>query len=62
MRRGTKRSLGSAIMLIGTATTTMLEVTVKGQPHPETGYVIDLGELKRILHEAIVLTSAIIAI
>jgi 6-pyruvoyltetrahydropterin/6-carboxytetrahydropterin synthase len=32
----------------------VLEVTVKGRPDPETGYVIDLGELKRILHSAIV--------
>jgi len=31
----------------------VLEVTVKGRPDPETGYVIDLGELKRILHEAV---------
>jgi 6-pyruvoyltetrahydropterin/6-carboxytetrahydropterin synthase len=32
----------------------VLEATVKGQPDPETGYVIDLSELKRILHEAVV--------
>lgn len=32
----------------------VLEVTVKGQPDPETGYVIDLAELKRILHVAVV--------
>ena len=32
----------------------VLEVTVRGQPDPETGYVIDLGELKRILHRAVV--------
>ncbi|MBI5689195.1 MAG: 6-carboxytetrahydropterin synthase [Verrucomicrobia bacterium] len=32
----------------------VLEVTVKGRPDPETGYVIDLGELKRILHRAVV--------
>lgn len=32
----------------------VLEVTVKGEPDPHTGYVIDLGELKRILHEAVV--------
>ena len=32
----------------------VLEVTVKGQPDPETGYVIDLGILKRILTEAVV--------
>lgn len=32
----------------------VLEVTVKGVPDPETGYVIDLGELKRVIEEAVV--------
>src|ERR1041384_2813172 len=32
----------------------VLEVTVRGQPDPETGYVLDLGDLKRILHRAVV--------
>jgi 6-pyruvoyltetrahydropterin/6-carboxytetrahydropterin synthase len=32
----------------------VLEVTVKGQPDPVTGYLIDLGELKKILNAAIV--------
>lgn len=32
----------------------VLEVTVRGRPDPETGYVIDLGELKRILQRAVV--------
>ena len=32
----------------------VLEVTVKGSPDPVTGYLIDLGELKRILHRAVV--------
>ena len=32
----------------------VLEVTVKGSPHPHTGYVIELGELKRIVHETVV--------
>ena len=31
----------------------VLEVTVAGTPHPETGYVIDLGELKKILNTTI---------
>ncbi|MFQ5571928.1 MAG: 6-pyruvoyl tetrahydropterin synthase family protein [Rhodothermales bacterium] len=31
----------------------VLEVTVAGEPHPETGYVIDLSELKRIIVEKI---------
>ena len=32
----------------------VLEVTVAGEPDPETGYVLDLGDLKRILTERIV--------
>lgn len=32
----------------------VLEVTVRGEPNPETGYILDLAQLKRILHEAIV--------
>ena len=31
-----------------------LEVTVKGVPDPEIGYVIDLKKLKKILHDEIV--------
>jgi len=32
----------------------VLEVTVRGEPDPETGYIMDLGDLKKILHEAVV--------
>ncbi len=32
----------------------VLEVTVKGQPDPETGYVIDLKLLKKIIDEVII--------
>jgi len=32
----------------------VLEVTVRGQPDPETGYVLDLGDLNQILHRVIV--------
>ena len=32
----------------------VLEVTVAGEPDPETGYVLDLGRLKVILHERVV--------
>lgn len=32
----------------------VLEVTLKGEPDPVTGYIIDLAELKRILHVAVV--------
>lgn len=31
----------------------VLEVTIKGEPDPVTGYIIDLGELKRILNQAV---------
>lgn len=31
-----------------------LEVTVVGEPDEETGYVVDLSELKRIVHDRIV--------
>ena len=32
----------------------VLEVTVRGEPDPETGYVLDLADLKAILHRAVV--------
>ena len=32
----------------------VLEVTVVGEPDPETGYVLDLAELRQILHERII--------
>jgi 6-pyruvoyltetrahydropterin/6-carboxytetrahydropterin synthase len=32
----------------------VLEVTLKGRPDPVTGYIMDLGELKRILFRAVV--------
>ena len=32
----------------------VLEVTVRGEPDPETGYVFDLGELRKLLHSAVV--------
>jgi 6-pyruvoyltetrahydropterin/6-carboxytetrahydropterin synthase len=32
----------------------VLEATVRGQPDPETGYVIDLTDLKAILEKAVV--------
>jgi 6-pyruvoyltetrahydropterin/6-carboxytetrahydropterin synthase len=31
----------------------VLEVTVAGEPHPDTGYILDLSELKEILQTAI---------
>lgn len=32
----------------------VLEVSVRGEPDPDTGYVVDLGALKAVLEEAIV--------
>ena len=32
----------------------VLEVTVAGEPHPETGYVIDLSDLKRIVEDHVI--------
>lgn len=32
----------------------VLEVSVRGRPDPDTGYIMDLGELKRILQRAVV--------
>lgn len=32
----------------------IIEVTVAGEPHPDTGYVIDLGELKGIINKRII--------
>jgi 6-pyruvoyltetrahydropterin/6-carboxytetrahydropterin synthase len=32
----------------------VLEVTVRGEPDPDTGYVIDLSELKQIMNERVV--------
>ncbi|MDQ1265803.1 MAG: 6-pyruvoyltetrahydropterin/6-carboxytetrahydropterin synthase [Bacteroidota bacterium] len=32
----------------------LLEVTVAGEPNPETGYVIDLKKLKKIIHDEVI--------
>ena len=32
----------------------VLEVTVAGEPDAKTGYVVDLAELKRVMHERVV--------
>jgi len=32
----------------------VLKVTVAGEPDPDTGYVIDLGDLKQLLHERVI--------
>lgn len=32
----------------------VLEVTVRGRPDPETGYIMDLGDLKQIINRTVV--------
>lgn len=32
----------------------VLEVSVRGEPNPQTGYILDLAELKRVVHRAVV--------
>jgi 6-pyruvoyltetrahydropterin/6-carboxytetrahydropterin synthase len=32
----------------------IIEVTVAGEPDPETGYVIDLGKLKKIINNSVI--------
>ncbi len=32
----------------------VLEVTVSGEPDPDSGYVIDLGDLKRLVEERVI--------
>ncbi len=32
----------------------VIEVTVAGEPDPETGYVVDLGKLKTVIHDCII--------
>lgn len=32
----------------------VLEVSVRGQPDPETGYLVDLGALKELIHKHVV--------
>lgn len=32
----------------------VLEVTVAGEPDPDTGYVIDLSDLKKVIHEQVI--------
>ena len=32
----------------------VLEVTVAGEPDPDTGYVVDLGELKKVIEDRVI--------
>jgi len=53
-RRWNQRAFGLCNLPNGHGHNYVLEVTVRGRPDPETGYVIDLGELKQIVHETVV--------
>lgn len=49
-----ERTFGPCANANGHGHNYVLEATVEGRPDRETGYVIDLAELKRILHAAVV--------
>jgi 6-pyruvoyltetrahydropterin/6-carboxytetrahydropterin synthase len=49
-----KRTYGPCANANGHGHNYVLDVTLRGLPDPETGYVMDLGELKRIVEKAVV--------
>jgi 6-pyruvoyltetrahydropterin/6-carboxytetrahydropterin synthase len=53
-RAWNERTFGPCANPSGHGHNYVLEVTVRGRPDPETGYVLDLSELKRILERAVV--------
>ncbi|HTU02942.1 MAG TPA: 6-carboxytetrahydropterin synthase [Candidatus Sulfotelmatobacter sp.] len=53
-RRWNERTYGPCANPNGHGHNYVLEVTVRGRPDLQTGYVLDLGELKRILERAVV--------
>jgi 6-pyruvoyltetrahydropterin/6-carboxytetrahydropterin synthase len=53
-RAWNERTFGPCSNLNGHGHNYVLEVTVRGRPDPDTGYVLDLGELKRIIQRAII--------
>lgn len=53
-RRWNELAFGPCNNVDGHGHNYVLEVTVAGAPDPETGYVIDLGRLKRIVERVIV--------
>jgi 6-pyruvoyltetrahydropterin/6-carboxytetrahydropterin synthase len=53
-RKWNERTYGACANPNGHGHNYVLEVTVRGRPHPETGYVLDLGVLKRIVEKAVV--------
>jgi 6-pyruvoyltetrahydropterin/6-carboxytetrahydropterin synthase len=53
-RSWNERTFGPCANPIGHGHNYVLEATVRGHPDPETGYVIDLGDLRAILEKAVV--------
>jgi 6-pyruvoyltetrahydropterin/6-carboxytetrahydropterin synthase len=53
-RAWNERTYGACANPNGHGHNYVLEVTVRGRPDPQTGYVLDLGELKRIVERAVV--------
>jgi 6-pyruvoyltetrahydropterin/6-carboxytetrahydropterin synthase len=53
-RRWNERTYGPCANPNGHGHNYVLEVTVRGRPDRQTGYVLDLGELKRIVERAVV--------
>jgi 6-pyruvoyltetrahydropterin/6-carboxytetrahydropterin synthase len=53
-RKWNERTFGPCAYPGGHGHNYVLEVTVRGLPDPATGYVIDLGVLKKILRRAVV--------
>jgi len=53
-RKWNERTFGPCANPGGHGHNYVLEVTVRGRPDPATGYVIDLGLLKEIVHRAVV--------
>jgi 6-pyruvoyltetrahydropterin/6-carboxytetrahydropterin synthase len=52
-RQWNRRKFGLCTSPHGHGHNYVLEATVSGRPDPDTGYVIDLGELKAILNRAV---------
>jgi 6-pyruvoyltetrahydropterin/6-carboxytetrahydropterin synthase len=53
-RQWNERTYGPCANPNGHGHNYVLEVTVRGKPDPDTGYVLDLGDLKRIVEKAVV--------
>jgi 6-pyruvoyltetrahydropterin/6-carboxytetrahydropterin synthase len=53
-RRWNERTFGPCANPGGHGHNYVLEVTVRGTPDPQTGYVVDLAELKQIVEKAVV--------